>query len=73
MRAMLIMVGFKVMNIMFQSRHDIEYLLREARRKICQTDINQSLIMLVGELAREVKRMQNEIHKIRSNARRRFL
>jgi len=37
-----------------------------------QRDINQSLMMAVEELTRQVKAMQNEIHRIRSEVRRRF-
>jgi len=58
---------------MWQAHHDTEFFLSEARTKLSQRDINQSLIMAIEKLAREVKAIQNEIHKIRSDVRRRFL
>ena len=58
---------------MWQAHHDLEFFLADARKKISQRDINQSLIVAIEELAREVKAIQNEIHKIRSDVRRRFL
>jgi len=56
---------------MWQQRNT-EFYLCEARKQISQSDINQSLIMAIDELAREVKRVQDEIHRIRHNTRRRF-
>jgi len=60
-----------ITNVMWQQRNT-EFYLCEARKQISQSDINQSLIMAIDELAREIKRTQDEIHRIRHNTRRRF-
>jgi len=61
-----------MLSAMWQSQRDAEYFLREARTKVSQSDINQSLIMAIDQLARAVKRLQDEIHRVRATARRRF-
>ena len=60
-----------ITNVMWQQRNT-EFYLCEARKQISQSDITQSLIMAIEELAREIKRIQDEIHRIRHNTRRRF-
>jgi len=42
-----------------------ETFLRNAKQQLSQTDINQSLIRAIGDLLREVKNMENEMHRIK--------
>ena len=42
-----------------------ETFLRNAKQQLSQTDINQSLIRAINELVREVKDMENEMHRIK--------
>ena len=42
-----------------------ESFLRNAKQQLSQTDINQSLIRAIGDLLREVKNMENEMHRIK--------
>lgn len=44
-----------------------ETFLRNAKAQLSQTDINQSLIRAVADLLREVKNMENEMHRLRRN------
>lgn len=41
--------------------------LRNAKQQLSQTDINQSLIRAIGELMREIKDMENEMHRLKRN------
>jgi hypothetical protein len=49
-----------------------ESFLRNAKQQLSQSDINQSLIRAVADLLREMKDMENEIHRIRRSINRRF-
>jgi hypothetical protein len=42
-----------------------ETFLRNAKQQLSQTDINQSLIRAVSELLRQVKDMEQEIHRVK--------
>jgi hypothetical protein len=42
-----------------------ETFLRNAKQQLSQTDINQSLIRAIGELMREIKDMENELHRVK--------
>jgi hypothetical protein len=42
-----------------------ETFLRNAKQQLSQTDINQSLIRAIGELLREIKDMENEMHRLK--------
>jgi hypothetical protein len=42
-----------------------ETFLRNAKQQLSQTDINQSLIRAVADLLREVKNMENELHRVK--------
>jgi hypothetical protein len=42
-----------------------ETFVRNAREQISQRDINESLLKAVVELTREVKRMDDEIRRVR--------
>ena len=42
-----------------------ETFLRNAKQQLSQTDINQSLIRAVGELLREIKNMESEMHRLK--------
>ena len=42
-----------------------ETFLRNAKQQLSQTDINQSLIRAVGDLLREVKNVENELHRVK--------
>jgi phage host-nuclease inhibitor protein Gam len=42
-----------------------ETLLRNAKHQLSQSDINQSLIRAIGELMREIKDMENEMHRLK--------
>ena len=49
-----------------------ESFLRNAKQQLSQTDINQSLIRAIAEILREVKNMENEMHRMRRSVNRRF-
>lgn len=49
-----------------------ENYLRYAQEQRSQIDINQSLIRTLAELLREMKDMENEIHRLRRVVSRRF-
>ncbi len=42
-----------------------ETFLRNAKQQLSQTDINQSLIRAIGDLVREVKEMEAEMHRLK--------
>jgi len=42
-----------------------ETFLRNAKQQLSQADINQSLIRAIGDLLREVKNMESELHRMR--------
>lgn len=43
----------------------VENFLRNARDQIAQKDINDSYLRAISELTREVKRLEDEIRRIR--------
>lgn len=43
----------------------VENFLRAAREQIAQKDINESYLRAVAELTREVKRLEDEIRRVR--------
>ena len=47
------------------SFNSTETFLRNAKHQLSQTDINQSLIRAVADLLREVKNMENELHRMK--------
>jgi hypothetical protein len=49
------------------SMSSTEAFLRTAKQQLSQTDINQSLIRAIGELMREIKDMENELHRVKRN------
>jgi uncharacterized protein YlxW (UPF0749 family) len=42
-----------------------EYIIRNAKEQVAQRDINDSLIKALSELTREVKRLDNELRRVR--------
>ena len=42
-----------------------ENILRNAREQVAQRDINDSVLKVIAELLREVKRMDNELRRVR--------
>ncbi len=42
-----------------------ENFLRNSREQVSQKDINDSYLKAMTELTREVKRLQDEIHRVR--------
>ncbi len=42
-----------------------EVFLRNAKQQLSQSDVNQSLIRAIGELVRELKDMENEMHRLK--------
>jgi hypothetical protein len=42
-----------------------ETFLRNAKQQLSQSDINHSLIRAIGELMRELKDMENEMHRLK--------
>lgn len=42
-----------------------ETFLRNAKEQVSQRDINDSLLKAIAELTREIKRLDNEIHRVR--------
>jgi len=44
-------------------------LLRTAKQQLSQQDINESLILLIDELTREIKRLDNEVRRVRRDIR----
>jgi hypothetical protein len=42
-----------------------EYIIRNAKEQVAQRDINDSLIKALFELTREVKRLDNELRRVR--------
>jgi hypothetical protein len=49
-----------------------ETFIRNVKEQISQSDINASLLKAVIELTRELKRVDDEIHRIRRTVGRRF-
>jgi len=49
-----------------------ETFLQNAKRQLSQTDINESLIRAIGDLIREVKAIESEVHRVRHRVMRRF-
>jgi hypothetical protein len=49
-----------------------ETFIRNAKEQISQSDINASLLRAVVELTRELKRVDDEIRRIRRTVGRRF-
>jgi len=54
---------------MWQSRSDVETLLRKAGQQVSQRDINESLIKAIDELVREVKRLKDDVQRARRDIR----
>jgi len=46
----------------------VENFLRNAREQHSQQDINASLLKALGELAREIKRLEDEVRRARRDA-----
>ena len=44
-------------------------LLRTAKQQLSQQDINESVILLIDELTREIKRLDNEVRRVRRDIR----
>lgn len=44
-----------------------ETYLRNAKQQLSQADVNQSLIRAIGELMREIKNMEHELHRMKRN------
>jgi len=42
-----------------------ENFLRNATEQVAQRDINDSLLKALAELTRELKRLDNEVHRVR--------
>ena len=42
-----------------------ENFIRNASEQVAQRDINDSLMKAIAELARELKRLDNEVHRVR--------
>lgn len=59
---------------MWQASSRAEAFLRKAKQQSSHYDILQNLIQAVDELTREVKRLDNEVHRIQRDVqfRRRF-
>jgi len=49
-----------------------ETFLRNAKRQHSQTDINESLIRAIGDLIRELKVIENEVHRVKNRVTWRF-
>lgn len=49
-----------------------ETFLRNAKRQHSQTDINESLIRAIGDLIRELKALESDVHRVRNKVRRQF-
>ena len=47
------------------STSSIETYLRNAKEQVAQRDINESLVKALAEIARELKRLDSEIHRVR--------
>lgn len=54
---------------MRQSQTGIETYLREARQQVSQRDINETLIRAIGELTREIKRLDEAVQRARRDIR----
>jgi hypothetical protein len=59
---------------MWQASSRAEAFLRKAKQQSSHYDILQNLIQAIDELTREVRRLDNEVHRIQRDAqfRRRF-
>ena len=57
------------------SLSNAEILIRNAKEQVAQRDINVSLLKTVAELMREVKRLDDELHRVKRDVQvsRRFL
>jgi adenylosuccinate lyase len=47
------------------SASSVETYLHNAKEQVAQRDINESILKALAELAREMKRLDNEIHRLR--------
>jgi hypothetical protein len=47
------------------SLSNAEIFIRNAKEQVAQRDINVSLLKAVAELMREVKRLDDELHRVR--------
>jgi hypothetical protein len=54
---------------MRQSQSTVEHFLREAKEQLSQRDVNDSLIRAINELIREVKRIDDAVHRARRDIR----
>ena len=43
----------------------VENFLHNAAEQVAQRDINDSLLKAIGELTREIKRLDSEVHRVR--------
>lgn len=43
----------------------VDHFLRNAKEQMTQRDINDSIIKAVAELVRDVKQLENDIHRVR--------
>ncbi len=59
---------------MWQAQSKAELILRKAREQTSQYDVVKSLIQAIDELAREVRRIDNDIRRVRRdvNVKQRF-
>ncbi|MGA7790590.1 MAG: hypothetical protein WCA56_20780 [Xanthobacteraceae bacterium] len=59
---------------MWQAQSKAESILRKAREQTSQYDVVKSLIQAIDELAREVRRIDNDIRRVRRdvNVKQRF-
>ncbi len=57
------------------SLSNAETFIRNAKEQVAQRDINVSLLKAIAELAREVKRLDDELHRVKRDVQvsRRFL
>jgi hypothetical protein len=56
----------------FMSISAAQTFLRNAKEQFTQRDINESLMRAIGELTSEVKRLEDELRRVRREVTRRF-
>jgi hypothetical protein len=51
---------------------DVEKFIRNAEKQFAQNDINSSLLKATVDLTREIKRIDDDMQRVRRQANRRF-
>jgi predicted transcriptional regulator len=47
------------------STSSIETFIRNAKEQVSQSDINESMLRALAEVSRELKQLEDEVHRVR--------